>query len=1049
MINKDIEHLIEKRLNWVRVSKANAFDFDSILAGLYNDPSHFIYEILQNAEDAHAKKVEFRLFSDRLDIEHNGIDFDFRDIDGVTGIGISKKKDDLNSIGKFGVGFKSVFAVTKTPFIFSGDYRIRIEDFVVPSIVGEREQPAGTLIRLPFNHDLRPKEEVCDLLSRKLENIGLKTLLFLNSIEEVRWETPASSGHYLKSSSEYQELNRTKKVTIISSNDIEEYIVLERPIEVEGKPLSVAVAYKIGRDDNDKETIVQESDSRLVVFFPTEKVTFLHFLIQGPYKTTPNRENIPLEDEQNKLLINETAELVGESLSIIKTLGYMNINFLNILPIAPEHREKEVIYSALYSRVREKLLTNEELLPTFDGKYTKSSDALLARGKGLPEFLDTDDMAMLFDRGRWLDTSITHDKTKQLRDFLIDEIKIDEIDFEAFAKRINADFLSRKSDEWMIDFYGRLLDQPALWRDKTYAPKAVLRNKPIIRLESGEHIAPFDDDKVQAYLPSESKSQYRMVKRALAGQEDALKFLKELGLTTPDLFAEIREFILPKYQGEDIAKDASYLEDFEKLIIAHETISSNKKKAFIDQLSSITFIDATNNIGESALRKPRDTYFREEDLTLYFRNDDAIYFVSEELYDTFGEELLKPFLVDLGVYDKPRRIEIDANLAWDEESRLRGNIGHTRDISCKDFEYAGLESLLEHITVESSRIIWVFLLRSIQNFQTWEAKQFFEGEYSWFYYSEHTRRFDAKFLKMLREKDWLLNKKSVLQKPSDLTVSDLSDIYTRESPNLDTFLNVLGFKPDIIDRLPDEYKTRLELVKEYSLEDLQKLILEDKEKKIMKAEKKTGVWTPDRKPDEVPISTTEIQLDTITTENLKNQADHLKPPNDQEEQQMAEGNKFEIIDETPDQHVKKEIGDWGEEHVLCALRAKYLENGTISETDFGFKTISSNGDSIEIVLLNRHKNVGKGYDFVIKMNGEEVEYIEVKTKTKETEELIEITGTQWEFARKLCGDNEGEKYSLYVVANAGKSNAHIKILKNPIGLWREGKLYAHPINFKL
>lgn len=83
------------------------------------------------------------------------------------------------------------------------------------------------------------------------------------------------------------------------------------------------------------------------------------------------------------------------------------------------------------------------------------------------------------------------------------------------------------------------------------------------------------------------------------------------------------------------------------------------------------------------------------------------------------------------------------------------------------------------------------------------------------------------------------------------------------------------------------------------------------------------------------------------------------------------------------------------------------------------------------------------------MNGEEIEYIEVKTKTKEADELIEITGTQWEFARKLYGDNEGEKYSLYVVSNAGKSNTHIRILKNPIGLWKEGKLYAHPINFKL
>ena len=119
--DRELEKLREKRKGLVRSLKENKFDLDSILAGLYNDPSHFIYEILQNAEDAKdekvkgAKKVEFKLFEDKLDIYHDGADFDFEDIEGVTGVGISKKKDDLTAIGKFGVGFKSVFAVTETP----------------------------------------------------------------------------------------------------------------------------------------------------------------------------------------------------------------------------------------------------------------------------------------------------------------------------------------------------------------------------------------------------------------------------------------------------------------------------------------------------------------------------------------------------------------------------------------------------------------------------------------------------------------------------------------------------------------------------------------------------------------------------------------------------------------------------------------------------------------------------------------------------------------------------------------------------------------------
>ncbi|MFQ5862015.1 MAG: winged helix-turn-helix domain-containing protein [Candidatus Brocadiales bacterium] len=94
MPNKEFAKLIEESKEWVRLSKSRGYDFNSILAGLYNDPSHFIYEILQNAEDENAKKVVFKLFEDRLDIYHDGELFDFDDIKGVTGIEIPTKKGD-------------------------------------------------------------------------------------------------------------------------------------------------------------------------------------------------------------------------------------------------------------------------------------------------------------------------------------------------------------------------------------------------------------------------------------------------------------------------------------------------------------------------------------------------------------------------------------------------------------------------------------------------------------------------------------------------------------------------------------------------------------------------------------------------------------------------------------------------------------------------------------------------------------------------------------------------------------------------------------------
>ena len=42
---------------------------------MYADTAHFVYEILQNADDAGAKEVVFKVFDDRLVIEHDGNPF--------------------------------------------------------------------------------------------------------------------------------------------------------------------------------------------------------------------------------------------------------------------------------------------------------------------------------------------------------------------------------------------------------------------------------------------------------------------------------------------------------------------------------------------------------------------------------------------------------------------------------------------------------------------------------------------------------------------------------------------------------------------------------------------------------------------------------------------------------------------------------------------------------------------------------------------------------------------------------------------------------------
>ena len=78
---------------------------------LYPENAHFIYELLQNAEDAQASVVWFRVADDNLTFEHDGKKlFNSKNVESITSIGVSPKRDDPTSIGKFGVGFKAVFA---------------------------------------------------------------------------------------------------------------------------------------------------------------------------------------------------------------------------------------------------------------------------------------------------------------------------------------------------------------------------------------------------------------------------------------------------------------------------------------------------------------------------------------------------------------------------------------------------------------------------------------------------------------------------------------------------------------------------------------------------------------------------------------------------------------------------------------------------------------------------------------------------------------------------------------------------------------------------
>ena len=131
---------------------------------LYTDKSHFVYELLQNAEDSGASGIRFVQYPDRLEVMHDGHAFTTENLQGLCDIGQSDKVNNLNQIGEFGVGFKSVFGICDKVRLYSRPrpkeisdncqpFAIEIQDFTRPVDIASVDIPAGytTLFVFPYS----------------------------------------------------------------------------------------------------------------------------------------------------------------------------------------------------------------------------------------------------------------------------------------------------------------------------------------------------------------------------------------------------------------------------------------------------------------------------------------------------------------------------------------------------------------------------------------------------------------------------------------------------------------------------------------------------------------------------------------------------------------------------------------------------------------------------------------------------------------------------------------------------------------------------------
>jgi hypothetical protein len=740
-----------------------------LLGQLYSERTHFIFELIQNAEDAGATDLAFELFEDRLELRHDGRPFTEADVRGVCGVGQSDKAADLTAIGKFGIGFKSVYAYTKSPRIYSGGEAFRIESYVRPFAAAARAGGAvgETWFVFPFDHDVVPAEVAAREIAAALGALQPRILLFLRNVTRLRTGGPAAQASVVQRSVAARPVagrpGAARQVTVARDGRREEWLAWQRPVQGHpGQQVEAVFRLEGGR-------ITAVSESPLTVFFPTQKETFLGFLIQGPYRTTPARDNIPADDPSNQALVRQTAALLADVLPELRDEGLLTADALATLPLDPERFPAGSMFRPLFDAVGD-ALTAEALIPVAGGGYGVAVDLLLASSPEVLGLLDPGRLGALSGAGRpvWFaDGAVSEGHAPVLWRYLRDEIGVDEVTPETVVTRITGEFLEEQNDLWITRFYRFLAGYPSLW------PAAGAQ--PVIRLEDGRQVAPFDEQgRPAVYLPGPVPSSLPTVKRAVADSPAAEPFLAALQLTVPDVVAEVLQIVLPRYDGLDIAalNEGQHQADLERIAWALDEAAAGRRAELLEKVAATSFLIGENAAtGEQALLPPPRLYQRSKELEAYFEGNPDAWFAR----DGYG-----PWLVQLRAMGVRQAVQVRARTP-----NAAGYVTITVDFGRNErgldgfdpaAEVDGLGFALAHPGHARSEYVWNVLLAPNRRLVAGVVERSVLTSFS------DATQAEARSVmgEAAARQAWLPGRDGAFRPPGELSLDDLPPTYTRD-----------------------------------------------------------------------------------------------------------------------------------------------------------------------------------------------------------------------------------------------------------------------------
>lgn len=767
----------------------------------YSGQAHFLYEILQNADDAKATSARFILEENRLIFIHNGErHFSISDVDNEDEDKANGKLGDLNAItsigqsnkttpakiGKFGMGFKSVFQYTNTPSIFDPNFKFQIVDYMVPEWLNEdfpNRKENETVFIFPFdkNDSTNAKEEILE----KLQNLVMP-VLFLNNLEIISFECNEKCGEYSKTLLESKQIGSTFAGKYAVKNNGEEH-----SIWLFSRKDDNGLTYSVVFFVDESERIIPTQKYPAFCFFPTKVNTHLKFIIHAPFLLTDSREGIKANSDHNKQMILNLAKLSADCIEYFVEIGkekevkIIDEDIIKIIPLEKDSFRQsstdEIGFRAFYECIQNKLKSG--FLPTKNG-FTSSDKAFWAETVALSALISKEQLSELKETEcDWVFTNKGQKNNETLEAYLA-EINVICLRMNFLLTKMTGPFIEKQSLDWLFRLYKDILKNEKTVELSKTIPIFLTANR-----KACPAFHPLSPNEPVLYLSSPNSLGYTVILSDIQNNEDAYYLLHKIGVRAPSLKDKISKKILTKtsFDANDFKDIVDYFgsKDYDERLL---TKIADKR---IWKVS-----------GKDEFAKSSDLYYPSAMLCRYFENSgtpflDIAYYkemLPEEIFTQF-ENLLSRIGIAKMPKQKERRIDSsDFSAAWEKDPSKKfrripqPSYAHWNESTYTEYYLDGLENALTQVEANQDRELSIYLWNIFKDvdlgttysttYHTWfHSSNLFRVKYEYNNRGHKSEFTDSSLYYTIKEKKWLINNEGRFVSPAETYWEDLSANY--------------------------------------------------------------------------------------------------------------------------------------------------------------------------------------------------------------------------------------------------------------------------------